>query len=279
MGGSSFVVTGDKTKGKKKARLDKALKKKRRKHRDKDAVGSDSKSEKIRLKKKKRKHRERDRDEPTVSKSKELVKADTLALNPSVKGKLKKKLKKVKELKAEIGSKVDLEKLAADVKSGALKIPKRALTNPSSEEDFRYIHIRKIVKLHKIAKIIEDEILGSDKATNKVYQLGQIYAQIDASVEALQNLKTPEMRIHILNRKVLEPAFRKVIGTLTDIVGDITREMKKVLGDSVGKSKSASAQTEAEFVIKEVVRKKSGELQTIYDTAMEQLENVAEEDL
>lgn len=267
--GSSFIVN---RKGKTKV----GKKKVDKKHRVKSAGDGDRDERRLRKKRKKEKLKQKSKP---ASSSKALAQIDTLALNPSVEGKLKKKLEKLKAKKARLENNPALEKIVSGVKSGEVKLSKKSINDPRSEEDFRQIHVRKIVKLHRMCRILEREILGSDKASGKIYQLVQVYDRIDRSVEGLQNLRTPDQKVDVINRKVLEPVFRRVVTMMGDMINDIQREVKKEVGNLVKKVDSEKAQRTVSELIKDLASKKGAELQTIYDTGLNQLETVAEEEL
>lgn len=192
-------------------------------------------------------------------------------LSSEVRSKLKKKMKKVKETKQKIASKIDLNKMVRAVEDGKLVINKRSLTNPKSDEDYRLIHIRKIGKLTSIAKNLEDEILGPESNNRLVYALSAVYQKIDESVDALRSLKTAEEKVATIGSRILEPSFRRMIGITTDLVTDFKKLLKANVKESDFKK--------LEERLMDMIKQRSADYQNIYDTTLEHVGTVVEEDL
>ncbi len=191
---------------------------------------------------------------------------------------LKKVSKKADRLKTKLhDSGLDVEALILAADSGNLGLSfgkstksKTRVKKMESEEDYRVEYLAQYTNLEKIEVMLLDDY-NNNQGSRAVYALLQVYNQKNAIIEALWSLKKPEDKVSAIEKRVLEPAFRRMTATITDFAQEIRRMVNKEL-----KEKEANRIDQR---ILSIIRDHSKSLQTNYDQSLDQLAVVAEEDL
>lgn len=189
--------------------------------------------------------------------------------------KVKQKESKLREKTEKLTSKLDgmsIQDLIKQADSGAVTARLKVIRKdgPKSEEDYRLEYVQQLAKLDKIeAALFNDyEINANGRA---VYQLLQVLQQKNAVFDALWDLKSVDSKVAAVATRILEPAFRKVTATVTEILQAVRALLKKQV-------KSAEAE-KIDALILDLIRARSGDIQEHYDHAVEQTAVVAQEDL
>lgn len=169
----------------------------------------------------------------------------------------------IKKLMAEAEKAVKDLTTNPKVKSGKLKAPK-------SEEDYRKEYALQLSKLNILEKSLMDDFRTNNNA-RAVYPLIQILQQKNAVLSDLWDLKSVDDKVVAVATRVLEPAFRKITMTLTDLVQEVRRTLKHQL--------KAAEYEKIDHRIVEITKRYSKDLQAHYDQSVEQTAVIAEEEL
>lgn len=217
----------------------------------------------------------------TAKKVKTKVKTKPVVDDAERLAKGKKRLKKVKgkakELKAKLKSDVSLNELLtaaeAELKSEITTNPKvkaRTLQAPRSEEDYRKEYARQFVRLNSLEKqlMLDIEVNGNSRA---IYQVIQVIQQKNAVLSDMWDLKSVDDKVVAVATRVLEPAFRKITMSCTDLVQEIRRMLRLHL-------KPADFEKLDKLVV-DATKSYAKDFQNHYDAAVEQTAVIAEEEL
>lgn len=193
----------------------------------------------------------------------------------------KKKLKKVKgkakELKAKLKADVSLRHLLntaeTEIKAEITTDPRvkaRTLQAPKSEEDYRKEYARQFVRLNTLEKKLMDDIEINNNG-RAIYQLIQVIQQKNAVLNDMWELKSVDDKVVAVATRILEPAFRKVIMSCTDLVQEFRRLLRLHL-------KPADFE-KLDTLVVNTTQKYAKDFQGHYEQAVEQAAIIAEEEL